>query len=95
MFYFFLFDFQLQKLLFSATLSQNPEKLQQLNLFQPKLFTSVVKSNKAEKNTPKGPEAESMDVEVNAGSAQVSGKFLSLPMLMHGFLLCIAFYLSV
>lgn len=32
----------LQKLLFSATLSQNPEKLQQLNLFQPKLFTSVV-----------------------------------------------------
>ncbi|XP_061182754.1 ATP-dependent RNA helicase DDX51-like [Saccostrea echinata] len=34
----------LQKLLFSATLSQNPEKLQQLNLFQPRLFTSVVDS---------------------------------------------------
>lgn len=33
----------LQKLLFSATLSQNPEKLQQLNLFLPKLFTSTVK----------------------------------------------------
>ncbi|XP_014663070.1 PREDICTED: ATP-dependent RNA helicase DDX51-like [Priapulus caudatus] len=31
-----------QKLLFSATLSQNPEKLQQLGLFQPKLFTSVL-----------------------------------------------------
>lgn len=31
----------MQKLLFSATLSQNPEKLQLLNLFQPKLFTSV------------------------------------------------------
>lgn len=30
-----------QKLLFSATLSQDPEKLQQLGLFQPKLFTSV------------------------------------------------------
>ncbi|KFV45170.1 ATP-dependent RNA helicase DDX51, partial [Gavia stellata] len=31
----------LQKLLFSATLTQDPEKLQQLNLFQPRLFTSV------------------------------------------------------
>ncbi|KAJ8928953.1 hypothetical protein NQ314_018405 [Rhamnusium bicolor] len=30
-----------QKLLFSATLSQDPEKLQKLSLFQPKLFTSV------------------------------------------------------
>ncbi|XP_063241290.1 probable ATP-dependent RNA helicase Dbp73D [Bacillus rossius redtenbacheri] len=29
-----------QKLLFSATLSQDPEKLHQLSLFQPKLFTS-------------------------------------------------------
>lgn len=33
-----------QKLLFSATLSQDPEKLQQLGLFHPKLFTSVVKT---------------------------------------------------
>merc|ERR1719273_95672 len=32
----------LQKLLFSATLSQNPEKLQQLGLYEPKLYTSVV-----------------------------------------------------
>uniref|UniRef100_A0A8C9MJ47 ATP-dependent RNA helicase n=1 Tax=Serinus canaria TaxID=9135 RepID=A0A8C9MJ47_SERCA len=31
----------LQKLLFSATLTQDPEKLQQLDLFQPRLFTSV------------------------------------------------------
>ncbi|KAF7283208.1 putative ATP-dependent RNA helicase Dbp73D [Rhynchophorus ferrugineus] len=36
-----------QKLLFSATLSQDPEKLQQLSLFQPKLFTSVVENNDA------------------------------------------------
>ncbi|XP_050295631.1 ATP-dependent RNA helicase DDX51 [Anthonomus grandis grandis] len=34
-----------QKLLFSATLSQDPEKLQQLSLFQPKLFTSIVESS--------------------------------------------------
>ena len=33
----------LQKLLFSATLSQHPEQLQDLNLFEPKLFTSVSK----------------------------------------------------
>lgn len=31
-----------QKLLFSATLSQDPEKLQKIALFRPKLFTSVV-----------------------------------------------------
>ncbi|XP_013775579.1 ATP-dependent RNA helicase DDX51-like [Limulus polyphemus] len=34
----------LQKLLYSATLSQDPEKLQQLTLFQPKLFTSITKT---------------------------------------------------
>lgn len=34
---------QPHKLLFSATLSQDPEKLQNLRLFSPKLFTSIVK----------------------------------------------------
>ncbi|TDG52780.1 hypothetical protein AWZ03_001013 [Drosophila navojoa] len=33
---------QPHKLLFSATLSQDPEKLQNLRLFQPKLFTTVL-----------------------------------------------------
>jgi ATP-dependent RNA helicase DDX51/DBP6 len=37
-----------QKLLFSATLTQDPEKLQQLGLFQPKLFTSVVGDDRLE-----------------------------------------------
>ena len=32
----------MQKLLFSATLSQNPEKLTHLNLFQPRLVTTLV-----------------------------------------------------
>ena len=32
----------LQKLLFSATLSQDPEQLEQLNLFEPKLYRCVV-----------------------------------------------------
>eukprot|EP00096_Caligus_rogercresseyi_P014153 TRINITY_DN6680_c0_g1_i1.p1 TRINITY_DN6680_c0_g1~~TRINITY_DN6680_c0_g1_i1.p1 ORF type:complete len:572 (-),score=143.54 TRINITY_DN6680_c0_g1_i1:50-1765(-) len=35
----------LQKLLFSATLSQKPEKLQELNLYEPKLFCSTVNPN--------------------------------------------------
>ncbi|XP_037533461.1 ATP-dependent RNA helicase DDX51 [Nematolebias whitei] len=35
----------LQKLLFSATLTQNPEKLQQLDLHQPRLFSSVHSSS--------------------------------------------------
>lgn len=35
---------QPHKMLFSATFTQDPEKLQNLRLFQPKLFTSIVKS---------------------------------------------------
>lgn len=38
-----------QKLLYSATLSQDPEKLHELSLFQPKLFTSVAKSKSENK----------------------------------------------
>lgn len=37
-----------QKLLFSATLSQDPEKLTRLGLFQPKLFTSVVSTDSSD-----------------------------------------------
>lgn len=40
-----------QKLLFSATLSQDPEKLSNLSLFQPYLFTSVVKSEDNDEET--------------------------------------------
>ncbi|XP_056639095.1 probable ATP-dependent RNA helicase Dbp73D [Diorhabda sublineata] len=40
-----------QKLLFSATLSQDPEKLQKLSLFQPKLFTSVTETQEDINNT--------------------------------------------
>ncbi|KAI4468614.1 rna helicase [Holotrichia oblita] len=39
-----------QKLLFSATLSQDPEKLQKLSLFQPKLFTSIVETENPQEN---------------------------------------------
>ncbi|CAG9854493.1 unnamed protein product [Phyllotreta striolata] len=43
-----------QKLLFSATLSQDPEKLQQLSLFQPKLFASIVENENDQNATDKG-----------------------------------------
>ncbi|XP_077867273.1 ATP-dependent RNA helicase DDX51-like, partial [Saccoglossus kowalevskii] len=46
---------QLQKLLFSATLSQNPEKLVRLNLFRPRLFTSVVKGTTTADTTGTSP----------------------------------------
>ncbi|XP_067937664.1 ATP-dependent RNA helicase DDX51-like [Watersipora subatra] len=35
----------LQKLLFSATLTENPEKLERLKLCEPRLFTSIVKES--------------------------------------------------
>ncbi|CAG7836390.1 unnamed protein product [Allacma fusca] len=38
------------KLLFSATLSQNPETLEKLHLFQPKLFTSIIERKSDNKN---------------------------------------------
>ncbi|KAM9782724.1 ATP-dependent RNA helicase DDX51 [Neosynchiropus ocellatus] len=41
----------LQKLLFSATLTQNPEKLQQLGLHQPRLFSSVQDQSGGAKQT--------------------------------------------
>ncbi|XP_059212528.1 ATP-dependent RNA helicase DDX51 [Centropristis striata] len=46
----------LQKLLFSATLTQNPEKLQQLGLHQPRLFSSIhSNSNTSSSSTPADP----------------------------------------
>ncbi|XP_035690541.1 ATP-dependent RNA helicase DDX51-like [Branchiostoma floridae] len=54
----------LQKLLFSATLSQNPEKLQQLNLFHPRLFTSVVRHKQRKQET------------ASAGSSEEKGTFV-------------------
>ncbi|XP_034555540.1 ATP-dependent RNA helicase DDX51 [Notolabrus celidotus] len=42
----------LQKLLFSATLTQNPEKLQQLGLHQPRLFSSINSQTSSTPTTP-------------------------------------------
>lgn len=48
----------LQKLLFSATLTQNPEKLQRLGLYQPRLF-----STKLGHQSPK----DTVEVDENVG----------------------------
>ncbi|XP_038053316.1 ATP-dependent RNA helicase DDX51-like [Patiria miniata] len=55
----------LQKLLFSATLSQNPEKLIQLNLFRPRLITSVVSSTRSRQ-----------EAQLHDGKGQERGEFV-------------------
>ncbi|KAH8340414.1 hypothetical protein KR074_012645, partial [Drosophila pseudoananassae] len=60
---------QPHKLLFSATLSQDPEKLQNLRLFQPRLFTTVMPVLRE----PTG-EGEEGDAEANA-DGQFLGKY--------------------
>lgn len=57
---------QPHKLLFSATLSQDPEKLQNLGLFLPKLFTSIVKQFTA---------TDGNDSQLNV-SMKVQGEFI-------------------
>ncbi|XP_074212516.1 ATP-dependent RNA helicase DDX51 isoform X2 [Camelus bactrianus] len=65
----------LQKLLFSATLTQNPEKLQQLGLFQPRLFsTGPVR---------RGLGAPDVDVDGDLG-----GKYLFPAGLAHHYVPC-------
>ncbi|XP_064337418.1 ATP-dependent RNA helicase DDX51 isoform X1 [Camelus dromedarius] len=65
----------LQKLLFSATLTQNPEKLQQLGLFQPRLFsTGPVRG---------GLRAPDVDVDGDLG-----GKYLFPAGLAHHYVPC-------
>lgn len=44
----------LQKLLFSATLTQNPEKLQQLGLYQPRLFSTGLAHRDASEDVDSG-----------------------------------------
>ncbi|KAH8370948.1 hypothetical protein KR093_005607, partial [Drosophila rubida] len=60
------------KMLFSATLSQDPEKLQNLRLFQPKLFTTVLTMPTWQ---PKLDNAEQTEQDVNHSSNQFVGKY--------------------
>ncbi|CAB3362106.1 Hypothetical predicted protein [Cloeon dipterum] len=74
-----------QKLLFSATLSQDPEKLAKLALFQPKLFTSVVKA----KNPTVDAENDEEDVGHFSMPAEIRERYVlceedgAKPLLLH------------
>lgn len=52
-----------QKLLFSATLSQDPEKINVFNLFQPKLFTTVESKEELKKYKEKKERAQDKQSE--------------------------------
>uniref|UniRef100_A0A8D8M1I4 ATP-dependent RNA helicase n=2 Tax=Cacopsylla melanoneura TaxID=428564 RepID=A0A8D8M1I4_9HEMI len=67
-----------QRLLFSATLSHDPEKLHQLSLFQPKLFTSIVE----------GDHPTSESTNTNAMTSGFIGKFTTPAELVEKFTLC-------
>lgn len=62
---------QPQKLLFSATLSQDPEKLQTLRLFQPILFTSVLENLKELQDKY----AEQAERALNPNNGEFIGKY--------------------
>ncbi|KAH8239441.1 hypothetical protein KR032_004414, partial [Drosophila birchii] len=66
------FGKQPHKLLFSATLSQDPEKLQNLRLFQPRLFTTVFAMPVMKEITG---EEEDADADANVDSGQFLGKY--------------------
>ncbi|XP_062129440.1 probable ATP-dependent RNA helicase Dbp73D [Drosophila sulfurigaster albostrigata] len=63
---------QPHKLLFSATLSQDPEKLQNLRLFQPKLFTTVLTLPTLQ---PKLENGEQTEQDVQQSANQFIGKY--------------------
>ena len=64
--------YPLQKMLFSATLSQNPEKLESLKLFQPKLFTSVTSSTMKSENDAS---VDAIDDAESTRAGQFLGKY--------------------
>lgn len=73
-----------QKLLFSATLSQNPETLEKLHLFQPKLLTSIVEKRGG------GDSKETLENSVMQEQVSDSfvGKFTTPLELKESFVLC-------
>jgi ATP-dependent RNA helicase DDX51/DBP6 len=79
------------KLLFSATLSQNPETLEKLHLFQPKLFTSIVEKTSVPsttEDTPGVPQEAPVQKEVKDNSDSFIGKYTTPEELKESFVLC-------
>lgn len=65
-----------QKLLFSATLSQDPEKLQRLSLFQPKLFTSVIEETNNTETEQKSEEVSSVFIGKYTTPQELTEKYI-------------------
>lgn len=68
-----------QRFLLSATLSQDPEKLEKLNLFQPILFTSVVNKDESD-------DEESRTKSIH--STQFQGKYTMPSELIEKYIIC-------
>ncbi|KAG9487425.1 hypothetical protein GDO78_007331 [Eleutherodactylus coqui] len=83
----------LQRLLFSATLTHNPEKLQKLGLYQPRLFTSIYKQPKS--NTPQdqnGPStSENFSLPAGLTHYYIPCNLNSKPLILLHFLLTLRF----
>lgn len=84
-----------QKLLFSATLSQNPETLEKLHLFQPRLFTSIVENRKTSTAAIDSVTTKNINLEASESTQAVSniadsfvGKFTTPSELKESFVLC-------
>ncbi|XP_014820935.1 PREDICTED: ATP-dependent RNA helicase DDX51 [Calidris pugnax] len=81
----------LQKLLFSATLTQDPEKLQQLDLFQPRLFTSVYSEKKTLGDGAETEDAEKYTLPEGLSQCYVPCDLNSKPLLLLHFMLMMKF----
>jgi ATP-dependent RNA helicase DDX51/DBP6 len=79
-----------QKLLFSATLSQNPEALEKLHLFEPKLFTSIVDRKKSSKEVNQNVPEDQQTINENQPTVAESfvGKYSTPTELKESFVLC-------
>ncbi|XP_075688218.1 ATP-dependent RNA helicase DDX51 [Rhinoderma darwinii] len=78
----------LQKLLFSATLTHNPEKLQKLGLYQPRLFTSIYKqpNSKATGDETEPPISESFSLPEGLTHYYIPCNLNSKPLILLHFL---------
>ncbi|XP_063769071.1 ATP-dependent RNA helicase DDX51 [Pseudophryne corroboree] len=83
----------LQKLLFSATLTHNPEKLQQLGLYQPRLFTSVYRQTKLDTAdaTPEPPSSGNYSLPDGLTHYYIPCTLSSKPLILLHFLLTLRF----
>ncbi|XP_077163730.1 ATP-dependent RNA helicase DDX51 isoform X2 [Paroedura picta] len=84
-------QFPLQKLLFSATLSRDPEKLQQLGLYKPCLFTSVYSKMQPDGTTVQQEPEKKYTLPEGLTQYYIPCSLRSKPLLLLHFLLTMKF----